>query len=80
MKALLEMLGPHADADARPDFVAGDRCSQKFPAAQAFFELRHRDQRGQYDRADMQHSLTMHVVELEALHLRAVHERRVRRR
>ena len=37
------------------------------------------DERGQHDRADVQHARAVHVVELEALHLRAVDQRGVRR-
>ena len=37
------------------------------------------DQRRQRHRADMQHGLAVHVVELESLHLGAVEQRRMRR-
>ena len=80
MPALRDVLGPHADADARADFIAGDRGGQEFAAAHARAHLGNRDQRGQHHRAHVQHALAMHVVELEALHLRAVDQRRVRRR
>ncbi len=80
MPALGDVLGTHADADARPDFVARDRGGQEFPAAHAGAQLGDCDQRRQHYRADVQHALAVHVVEFEALHLRAVDERRVRRR
>ena len=80
MPALRDVLGAHADADARSDLVARDRRGQEFLAAHAGSHFGDRDQRRQHHRADVQHALAVHVVELEALHLRAVDERRVRRR
>ena len=70
MPALADMLLAHAHADARADLVAGDRGGEKVAAAQAGVALRDRDQGRQRHRADVQHALAMHVVELEALHLR----------
>ena len=80
MPALLQMLWPHTDADARPDFIPCGCGRQKIFSAQPFSEFSHCDQRGQHHRTDMQHALAMHVVKLESLHLRAIHERGVRRR
>ena len=65
--ALRDVLLPHADADARTDFVAGDRRAQEIAPAHARPDLGDREQRRQRDRADMQHALPMHVVQLEAL-------------
>ena len=79
MPALRDVLGSHAQADARSDLVAGDGGRQELLAAHAGLHLRDRDQRGQHDRADVQHARAVHVVELEALDLRAVDERGVRR-
>ena len=70
MPALADMLLPHAPSDARADLVAGHRGGEKVPSAQVGVALRYRDQRGQRDRAHVQHALAMNVVELEALHLR----------
>ena len=78
--ALADVLRPHAQADARADFVAGDRGGEEFAAAHAAAQFGDREQRRQHHRAHVQHALAVHVVELEALHLRAVDERRVRRR
>ena len=80
MPALADMLLAHAQADARADLIAGDGGGEKIAAGQFGMALRHRDQRRQRDRADMQDRGAMHVVELEALHLRAVDQGRVRRR
>ena len=78
--ALPDMLRAHAFADARADLVAGHGGTQKIAAAHAGPQLRHRQQRRQGDRADMQHALAMHVVKLEALNERAVDQRGMRRR
>ena len=80
MPALSDMLRTHAFADARADFVAGDRRAQEIAAAHAGMQLGHRQKRRQGDRADMQHALAVHVVELEALDERAVDQRGMRRR
>ncbi len=79
MPALADMLGPHAEADPRPDLVAGDRGAQEIASAHARPHFDDREQRRQRHRADMEHAGTMDVVELEALHQRAVDERRMRR-
>ena len=79
MPALGDMLGPHAQADPRPDLVARDRGAQKIAPAHAGPQLGDRDHRRQRDGADMQHAGAMHVVKFEALHQGAVGQRRVRR-
>ena len=55
------------------------RRSRKSRPLMPAWHLGDRDQRRQHHRADVQHALAMHVVELEALHLRAVDQRGVRR-
>ena len=80
MPALSDMLRAHAFADARADLVAGDGRTQEIAAAQAGAQLGDRKQRRQGDRADVQHALAVHVVELEALNERAVDQRGMRRR
>src|SRR5688572_1554024 len=77
MPALPDVLRPHAQADARAGLVAGERGGEEFLAGEVALQLRDGDERRQYDRADMQDTGTVHVVELEALHLRAVGERGV---
>ena len=79
MPALADMLLAHAQADARPDLVTGDGGGEEIAAGQLRVALGDRNQRRQRHRADMQHGLAVHVVELEALHLRAVEQRRMRR-
>ena len=74
------MLRTHAFADARADLVAGDRRTQEVAAAHAGLQLGYRKERRQGDRADMQHALAVHVVELEALNERAVDQGGMRRR
>jgi len=80
MPALADVLGPHAQPDARPDLVARHGRSEKLLAAEIPAQLGDREQRREHHRTDMQHARAMHVVELEALYLRAVRERCVRRR
>ena len=80
MPALADMLLAHAQADARPDLVAGDGGGEEIAAGQLRVALGDGDQRRQRHRADMEHGLAVHVVELESLHLGAVEQRRMRRR
>ena len=79
MPALTNVLGPHAQADARADFVAGYGGGKEFPAVQVAAQLGDGDQRRQHHRTHMQYAGAMHVIELEALHLGAVDQGRVRR-
>src|SRR5581483_4327876 len=79
MPALADVLGSHAQTDPRPDLVARGRGREEIAAAYIATQLGDGDERGQHDRADMQHAGAMQVIELEALHLRAVRERRMRR-
>ena len=80
MPALLDVPRTHAQPDARADLVARHGGGEKLLAAEIAAHLGDGQERGQHDRADVQHAGAVHVVELEALHLRAVGERRVRRR
>ncbi len=80
MPALADMLRPHAQADPRPDLVAGDGGAHEIAPAHAGPQLGDREQRRQGHRAHMQHAGAVHVVELEALHQGAVDQRRMRRR
>ena len=80
MPALADVLLAHADADARADLVAGDGRRQQLRAGHVVLLLGHGKQRRERDGADVQHALSMHVVELEGMHLRAVDQRRIRGR
>ena len=77
--ALADMLWPHAQADPRPDLIAGDGGAQEIAAAHAGPQFGDREQRRQGHRAHMQHAGAVHVVEFEALHQGAVDERRMGR-
>jgi hypothetical protein len=77
---LRNVLRPHADADARADFITGDGRREELAAAHSGTHFRNRNERRQHDGADMQHPLPMHVVQFEALHLGAVDQGSMRRR
>jgi 2-methylcitrate dehydratase PrpD len=81
MPALADMLLPHAHTDAGPYLVAGNGRPQQIAASRFVGHGFDRGkQSGQRDGADMQHALTMHVVELEALHGGTVDQGRMRSR
>jgi hypothetical protein len=77
MPARRDVRGAHAQPDARPDLVAGNRGRQELPSGHAWRALRDREQRGDYDRPHVKHARAVHVVQLETLHGGAVRERRV---
>ena len=72
MPALADMLRPHAQPDARPDFVSGERRRNEIFSRRRRLGFGQRDQRRQRHCADMQHALAMYVVEFEALDLRTL--------
>ena len=75
--ALADMLRTHAQADARSDFIAGERRRDEILAGKLRTRFRRRDQRRQRHGADMQDALAVHVVEFEALHLGAIDQSRM---
>src|SRR5215510_10858739 len=79
MPALPDVLGPHAQAHARADLVAGHRRGEEIAAAHAALELHHGHERRERNGAHVQHAGAVHIVELESLHQRAVGQRRMPR-
>src|SRR6185437_6008068 len=78
--ALPDMLLAHAFADAWAYFVARDSRPQEIAAAKAGPQFRYGKERWQGHRADVQDTLAMNIVELEALNERAIDQRGMRRR
>src|SRR6266446_7466778 len=74
-----DVLLTHAHADARTDLVACYCGGQEIAAAHSRPELGDSQEGRQSHRTDMQHTLAMDIVELEALHQGAVDEGGVRR-
>src|SRR5262249_15066430 len=69
---LAYMLRAHAQADARSHSISRQRRGDEILSGKLRMRFRYRDERRQCHGADMQDSLTVHVVEFKTLHLRAV--------
>ena len=74
------MLWPHAQADARSDFIPGERRGDEILPRKSRMRFSNRDERRQRYGANMQDALTVHVVEFEPLHLSAIDQSRMCRR
>ena len=70
--ALGNVLGPHANTDARSDFVARDRGSQKFRSTEIATIFSDRQQGRQHHCTHVQDALAVDIIEFKALHLGTV--------
>jgi hypothetical protein len=74
------MLLPHANTDARADFIARDGGRGKLSPAHAGVQFGNSARGRKRHRADVQHTLPVHIVAFEILYQRAIDESSMRRR
>jgi hypothetical protein len=79
MPALADVFRPHAHAYTRTYFVTGHGSGKEIPPVHATLRFDYGEKRRQHDRPNVQHPLSVDIVELESLNLTAINQSCVRR-